>query len=258
MLDFRAWIIAGALILAAAGAYLIWLTRAHVQYTARSLSAAPHPANQPAKPATKSLHVDGCKEDFIVSLGEIVEPRVVPGSSIDQFRATYGPELKQTQPGVPGVFAWHTEAFEMQAAEPTPSQTANLQMSLNSGHIVESLDGVELGLDSFATILHKMQDRKIEIHERIRHSTNETPSHWILTLTMFSACGRKYRSEYIRSLPDDPETSRLINRRETGGNGQQGLLRSDIFMNKVVYDFTMQPSNGSDDDPTAGEPSEHD
>jgi hypothetical protein len=255
MLDFRAWIIAGVLVAAAAGAYLIWLTRAHVQYTARSLSAAPHSANQtasqPAKPVTRSLHVDGCKEDFIVSPGEIVEPRVVPGATIDQFRAVYGPETKQPQPG---VFDWHTEAFEMEAVEPMPNQTASLQMSLNSGHIVESLDGVELGLDSFATILHKMQDRKVEVHERIRH----TQDHWILTLTMFSACGRNFRSEYIRSLPDDPETSRLINRRVTGGNGQQGLIRSDIFMNKVVYDYTMVPANGSDDDPGAGEPSEHD
>ena len=99
-----------------------------------------------------------------------------------------------------------------------------------------------------------MSDRKVEIHERIRH----TQDHWVLTLTMYSACGRKFRSEYIRSIPDDPETSRLINRRVTGGNGQQGLIRSDIFMNKVVYDLAMQPSNGSDDDPTAGEPSEHD
>jgi len=251
MLDFRAWIIAGVLVLAAAGAYILWLTRAHVQYTARSLSSAPHAANQAAKPATKSLHVEGCKEDFIVSPGEIVEPRVVPGASIDQFRAVYGPETKQPQVG---IFDWHTEAFELRAIEPTPAQTANLQMSLNSGHIVESLDGVELGLDSFATILHKMQDRKVEIHERIRHADN----HWILTLTMFSACGRNFRSEYVRSLPDEPETSRLINRREIGGNGQQGLIRSDIFMNKVVYDYSMQPSNGSDDDPSAGEPSEHD
>jgi len=255
MIDPRAWIIAGALLLAAAGAYLIWLTRAHVQYTARSLSAAPHPAKEPAKSATKSLHVEGCKEDFLVSPGEIVEPLVVPGAPIDQFRAVYGPETKQPQPG---VFDWHTEAFELQAVEPTANQTPSLQMSLNSGHIVESLDGVELGLDSFATILHKMQDRKVEIHERIRHTTNESPAHWILTLTMFSACGRKFRSEYIRSLPDDPETSRLINRRVYGGNGQQGLIRSDIFMNKVVYDYTMVPANGSDDDPGAGEPSEHD
>ena len=52
--------------------------------------------------------------------------------------------------------------------------------------------------------------------------------------------------------------SRLINRRVYGGNGQIGLIRSDVFLNKVVYDYTMQPSNGSDDDPIAGEPSEHD
>jgi len=251
MLDFRAWIIAGALVLAAAGAYVIWLTRAHVQYTARSLSATPHAANEAAKPATKSLHVDGCKEDFIVSPGEIVEPRVVPGASIDQFRAAYGLETKQAQPG---VFDWHTEAFEMTAVEPSASQSASLQMSLNSGHIVESLDGIELGLDSFGTILRKMRDRKIEIHERIRHADG----HWIFALTMYSPCGRKFRSEYVRSLPDDPETSLLINRRITGGNGQTGLIRSDVFMNKVVYDYTMAMSNGSDVDPNAGEPSEHD
>jgi hypothetical protein len=251
MLDYRAWIVASVILLSAAGAYVLWIYRPKATYTARSLSAAPPHAESAAKPATKSLHVEGCNDDFIVSPGELVEPTVVPGASLDQFRSAYGQESDAKDPG---VFTWKTEEYDLRATRPSSASPDSLiQISLNGAHVVETLDGIELGLDSFGTIFRKMSDRKVEIHERIRH----TPGHWILTLTMYSSCSRRFRGEYTRSLPDDPETSRLINRRVTGGNGQIGLIRSDIFMNKVVYDYTLQPSNGSDDDPTAGEPSEH-
>jgi len=61
MLDFRAWIIAGLILLSAAGAYVIWITRPRAVYHARSLSASGHHADSPSKPATTSLHVEGCK-----------------------------------------------------------------------------------------------------------------------------------------------------------------------------------------------------
>jgi hypothetical protein len=258
MLDYRAWIIAGLILLAALGGYIIWITRPRAQYNARSLSASGHPATATDKsgqpqPVTKSLHVDGCKDDFIVSPGEIVEPRVVPGASLDQFRSVYGDEKPDKKN--PDALVWRTDEFELLANKAAPGEPGNLiQMSLNSGHIVETLDGIELGLDSFGTIFRKMQDKKVEIHQRIRREGD----HWILTVSIYSACGRKFRSEYFRSLPSDPETDALINRRETGSDGKPGPLRSDIFMNKVVYDYILETSDGKDDDPTAGEPSERD
>src|ERR1035438_4322165 len=97
MLDKRAWIFAGILVLLAAGSYGVWLRRTRAVYSARSLSAARQPANTVSQ--RKSLHVEGCKGDFIVSPGELVEPRVVPGASADQFRALYGEESSRTKDG---------------------------------------------------------------------------------------------------------------------------------------------------------------
>jgi len=177
----------------------------------------------------------------------------VPGASLDQFRSVYGDEKPDKKN--PDALVWRTDEFELLANKAAPGEPGNLiQMSLNSGHIVETLDGIELGLDSFGTIFRKMQDKKVEIHQRIRREGD----HWILTVSIYSACGRKFRSEYFRSLPSDPETDALINRRETGSDGKPGPLRSDIFMNKVVYDYILETSDGKDDDPTSGEPSERD
>jgi hypothetical protein len=261
MLDFRAWIIAGLILLTAAGAYVIWITRPRAVYSARSLSASGNHANSPVQPLaqnlTKSLHVEGCKEDFIVSPGELVEPTAVPGAALEQFRNLYGLETKRE---APNVWQWKQEAFWLTDGDFGPQNPSDfVQISMNTGHIVETLDGIELGLDSFGTIFRKMQDKKVEIHERIER----TESHWMLIVTMYSACGRKYRSEYTRTIPSDPEVDRqiaplaLTNAGANGQTGQAGLWRSDVFMNKVAYDYAMKPSGGTDNS-TAGTPSEHD
>jgi hypothetical protein len=251
MLDYRAWIIAGLILVTAAGAYLIWIYRPKPTYHARSLTAAPHPANPNSQPTTKSLHVEGCNEDFIVKPGELVEPRVIPGASLDQFRSVYGKESNQEGPG---IYTWKPEAYELQVTQPGPEHTDGIvRISLNGGHVAETLDGMELGLDSFGTIFGKLQDKKVEAHERILRQGDK----WILTVSLFSACDHKFRSEYVRSLPSTPEIDEFINRRVMQPNGQPGPLRSDVFMNKVPYDYIMLPSNGKDDS-GQGEPSEHD
>jgi hypothetical protein len=251
MLDYRAWIVACVILLSAAGAYLLWIYRPKATYNARSLSAGAHPSDSASKPVTKSLHVDGCNEDFIVSPGELVEPTVVPGASIEQFRAAYG---KESHAAAPGVLTWKTEEFDLLAAPASATNPDSLiQIGLNGAHVVETLDGVELGLDSFGTLFRKMGDRKVEMHERIRRNEDR----WILTVSMYSSCGRKFRSEYFRSIPASPEIDGLINRRVAGADGKAGLLRSDVFMNKVAYDYILETSNGKDDS-GEGEPSEHD
>jgi hypothetical protein len=256
MLDFRAWIIAGLILLTAAGAYVIWITRPRAVYHARSLSASGHRANSPSQPSTTSLHVEGCKEDFIVSPGELVEPTVIPGTSLDQFRTAYGPETKRQ---APGVWSWKQEAFWLTNGDFGPQNPSNfVQISMNSSHVVETLDGVELGLDSFGTLFRKMQDKKVEIHQRIAHGDGK----WTFIVTMYSACGHNFRSEYTRSIPSDPRVDRQISPLApvpgaSGQNAQPGLWRSDVFMNKVVYDYAMKPSGGTDSS-TEGSPSEHD
>jgi hypothetical protein len=252
MLDRRAWIVTCLIVLLAAGAYLLWLTRARAVQNSRSLSAAPPPANG-AQGKTKSLHVEGCKDDFIVEPGELVEPRVVPGASLEQFRTVYGPESKkEAKRKEPRVLAWTGFAYSLTEGNFGVDNPQNfVQVQLNQGHVVETLDGIELGLDSFGTIFRKMRDRKIEVHERI----DGAEGNWTLIVSLYSSCGRKFRSEYSRTLPGSPELDRLIEPR-TGADGRMGLFRSDAFMNKVVSDYTMVPSEGHDES-DEGQPSEH-
>jgi hypothetical protein len=253
MLDYRAWIVACVILLSAAGAYLLWIYRPKATYNARSLSAGAHPSDTATKPVTKSLHVDGCRQDFIVSPGELVEPTVVPGASLDSFHDVYGKETKRDPQG---ALTWDKYEYSLTAdGFGGGNPGSSLWISLNSGHILESLDGVELGLDSMGTIFRKMRDKKVEVQERIRRDGD----HWILMLSLDSACGGKFRSEYFRSLPSDPETDRQINRRIVGPDGEPGPLRSDVFMNKVVYDYVMRDyvmETGKDDSGEGG-PSEH-
>jgi len=253
MLDYRAWIAACVLLLSAAGAYLLWIYRPKATYNARSLSAGAHRPSQAqaqALPVTKSLHVDGCRQDFIVSPGELIEPTVVPGASLEQMLSVYGPEPKRDKND---ALTWDKYEYSLtEGGFGAGNPGSFLRISLNSGHILESLDGVELGLDSMGTIFRKMRDKKVEVDERIRRDGDR----WILTMSLDSACGRSYRSVYFRSLPSDPETDRLINRRVAGADGKPGPLRSDIFMNKVVYDYVMETAD-SKDAALQGEPSEH-
>jgi len=252
MLDRRAWIITCLILLLAAGAYLLWLTRARAVQNSRSLSAAPHPTDT-AQGKTKSLHVEGCNDDFIVQPGELVEPRVLPGASLEQFRSVYGPESKkEARRKEPRVVAWNGDAYSLTEGNFGIDSAQNfVQVSLNQGHVVETLDGIELGLDSFGTIFRKMRDRKIEVHERI----DGAEGNWTLIVSFYSSCGHKFRSEYSRTLPGGPELDRLIEPR-TGTDGRLRPFRSDAFMNKIVSDYSMVPSEGHDE-PADGNPSEH-
>jgi hypothetical protein len=252
MLDRRAWIIACLIVLIAAVAYIVWLYRPKATYNARSLSASHQPAA--SKSQAKSLHVDGCQEDFIVSPGELIQPQIVPGASLDQARSQYGPEAKHDKSG---ILTWNQWEYSLTDGYFGPDSPQNfVNVSLNAGHIVETLDGIELGLDSMGTIFRKMRDKKVEVHERLAHSDKG----WTLTVSLYSACGRKFRSEYTRTLPEDPEINRQIAAKpaETSENtGDSGLLHSDAFMNKVVYEYKLVPSSGQNDT-SDGSPSQHD
>lgn len=256
-----AWIVASALILLAIGASIVWINRTRAGYNARSLSAAPHPpdsATGKAASQTKTLHVEGCEKDFLVKTGELVEPRAVPGASLDRFRAIYGKETKRDRSG---VFTWDRDPYTLTDIDLGPGNLGNsVSIDVHQGHVVETLDGIELGIDSFGTIFRKMRDRQLEAHERMIQGQGN----WKLIVSFYSDCGHKYRGEYSRTLPTSSETDKLIAPLAAQPNAQPGrqaaqatgLWRSDIFMNKVAFDYTLVPSNGQDD-AVEGSPSEH-
>ena len=244
MLSLRVWIITALIVLSAMGAYLWWARRARVTYTSRSLSAA-NPAN---KPQTRTLHVEGCHDDFTVKVGELVEPRAIPGSPIEDFRKTYGPETTHDKSG---LLTWDQNAYTL-----ITDQKEFVQISLKQGHVLQTLDSIELGIDSFGTIFRKMRDRGIEAHERI----TQTPEGWTLTMTFYSNCSKNYRSEYSRTLPSTPELVKQITPSSTNPDGtpvqDPSLYRSDVFMNKIVSEYKLVPSQGHDDS-VQGLPASH-
>jgi hypothetical protein len=228
MLDWRAFLTSVLLVAFAAGSYLLWSDRARFVHADRSLTAAP--ANSSEKPKTHGLHVEGCNEDFIVKVGELVEPRAVPGASLDHFRSIYGRENKRD---AHGVATWERNPYTLTEGDP-----GFVHLAVFPGHVVETLDGVELGIDSFAAILHKMRDKKVEVAEKVTGGDGK----WTLTFTLASSCGRRYLGEYSRTLDAGPEIDRQV-AGLPGPDGRPGQLRPDVFLNKVVYDYTLKPAS---------------
>jgi hypothetical protein len=228
MLDWRAFLISVTLVAFAVGSYLLWSDRARFVHMDRSLTAGP--ANSSDKLKTHSLHVEGCNEDFIVKVGELVEPRVVPGASLERFRSIYGRENKRD---AHGVVTWERNPYNLTEGEP-----GFVHLAVFPGHVVETLDGVELGIDSFAAILHKMRDKKVEVAEKVTGGDGK----WTLTFMLTSSCGRRYVGAYSRTLDADPEIDRQV-AGLAGPDGKPGPLRPDVFLNKVVYDYTLMPAS---------------
>ena len=250
MLDRRAWIVASLIVLLGAGAYVLWITRARAKYEARSLSAAQRPPGLNPNIGTRTLHVEGCAKDFIVKTGELVEPRVVPGAPLERFRNIYGKEAKRDGRQ---TFTWSPNAFSLTESDYGPENLGNrVSISVNQGHVVQTLDDIELGLDSMGTLFRKMRDRKIDVHERI----DDAEGNWMLTVSFFSACGHKYRSEYSVVLPGTPQIEQSIRSQANSPQTASAPLNSDIFLNKIIYSYSLVPSAGKDES-IEGYPSEH-
>jgi hypothetical protein len=241
MLDYRAWIAACLILVSASGAYLFWLHRTRALYTARSLTAPRQPSASGSQPVTDTLHVEGCEKNFIVKRGELVEPRVVPDAPLDQFRSVYGKEMKRESKD---FLSWDQYAFTLTRGYYGAESLGNsVDISVNQGHVVQTLDGVELGIDSFGTILRKMRDQNIAVHQRI----DRPEGNWTLFVSFYSACGHKYRSEYSRTIPGSAEIDKMILPPANDPAGSGAPWRSDVFMNKVVFDYDLVASNGRDD-----------
>lgn len=234
----RAVAIAVLLIAAVLGGYLYWLRRARAHYEARSLSAAP--VHHGYQLQTRTLHVEGCAKDFTVKVGELVEPQITPAlarSSLAQSAAIYGPPTKRVRNG---DLEWQQDAFTL--TEDNPGKPASsLHLAIHAGHVVQTLDDVEVGIDSFNAIFIKMRDRNIPVTERLTHGKNS----WTLTATIPSSCGPAWQSEYARTLPETPELDREIAPRIT--NGIIGQSRPDAFLNKLATSYTLRAAGKAGD-----------
>ncbi|WP_263357199.1 hypothetical protein [Acidicapsa ligni] len=255
------WIIAILLFVLAGGAYLIWWARPRAVLHGQLHSANEKPSHSNAPPQNlKPLHVAGCDRDFLVRPGEILEPRVLPGSSIEQFRAVYGKESERDKNG---PVTWDLYPYTLTDSNFGLESSSNfVSVDMNPGHIFKTLDGVELGIDTFGSILQRAKDGGIQVHESIRHvdpvdHSDQADGQWMLTLSLYSACSRKFRSEYRWTIPGSPEVDRQILPPNNGSTDPNAPWRSEVFMNKFVVNYDLEISNGTDKS-GEGHPSIHD
>ena len=234
----RALGIAVLLIAAVFGGYLYWLHRTRARYNARSLSAAPtrRDARRGNQPQTRTLHVPGCAKDFTVNVGELVQPQITPALSraaLDQAKAIYG---KPTQSLNNGTLVWQQNAFTLIEAHPGKPDSS-LHLTMQIGHVVQTLDDIELGIDSFNAILIKMRDRNLPVEQKLTHGNDS----WTFTITVPSGCGPAWQSQYARTLPETPELDRETAPRIT--NGVLGQPQPNAFLNKLATEYTLTRLN---------------
>jgi hypothetical protein len=247
MLDRRAWIITGVIFLLIVLATVLWTHRTRTKFEGRSLSAA---APQPKKPETKKLHVDGCELDFLVKPTQFVEPRIAPGATPSQFRDLYGKESRFEKPGtlILDKYAYSLGDTYLGPNDSTQGKDNAIRIHLNEGHALQTLDDIELGIDSFGIIFRKMQeDHERKVHERLDRVGNN----WVYTVSFYSMCGKAFRSEYSRTLPSNPDLDQMLAPKDIFVNGKTqpgtGPLRTVIFGTKYASDFALVPANGHDE-----------
>jgi len=248
MPDIRSVVIALVLLALAAGAWFLFITKPKATYSVKQDKAAHDAAASALLAGTTTLHVEGCTADFPIRPGERLEPRVLPGASRDQFRNIYG---KETTLDKSGSLVWKLEPYTVTDFESgKPNAAVTIQMA--QGHVLRTLDGIDLGVDTFHSILRRNMGLWIEVHERIEKREDE----WVLNLSFYSACGKKYRSVYSWTLPSSPETDRLIHLPTETPQTPKSPLNSNTFYNKVVENYRLEFANGTDDT-TLGTPSAH-
>ena len=225
----RAVLLAFGLLAAALGAYLYWLHRTQAYLHLRSLTAPP--VHHASEARTRVLHVPGCQRDFIVKVGELVEPQITPSSSPNDLALAeklYGAAHRiRHSPAM----VWEQNAFTLTEWPPE-----TLQLALNTGHVVQTLDGIELGVDSFNAIRARMRDHNLPFKDELVHGNQS----WTYRLTIPSSCGPAWRSIYERTLTETPELDAQI---YPPAGSTDHSPRPAAFLNRLALEYTLQSAS---------------
>ena len=219
----RALLITVAILAGALGGYLYWLHRAHAYIQVRSLTAPP--PRRAAAPSTRILFVPGCERSFLVKVGELVEPQITPSSTPETLALAtrlYGKPTRKSH-----SLIWSQDAFTL--AEPAADR---LLLTLETGHVVQTLDDIELGIDSFNAIRAKMRDRNLPVSDALVHGQHT----WTYQLMIPSSCGSRWSSTYSRTLPETPDLDAQI---LPPANSPNPAPRAAAFFNRIASEYTL-------------------
>ncbi len=197
-----------------------------------------------SKPAAPSIHIDGCKSYLAPPNDEKLEPRVLPGASIEDLRRVYGPETNFDS--TVEKWEWQSEAFNLRRwGIRNEDKAESIGIDINPGNIVATPDGIELGRDTFSTVLQKMKDRGVPVSEYMEGADGT----WILFVSFSSTCDPQDWSEYTWYLDGTPAVENAI--------GNEIPFRSNIFLQEVVKNYEIEAGKEPSGE-IEGQPSVHD
>ena len=230
-------LVAGALWLASAG----W-SPFSIRAPEGTETKAP-PKTAPTSSSTPGIRIEGCTAPIVPTLGEDLQPRVVPGVSIEAVRKIYGPEWKREQLG--SDYVWLQDNYRLTDFDTGHGKhAATIILEALTGGVVATPDGIELGKDTFATLLAKMNARGIQTGERMQNVEGQ----WVLTVSFLSVCNPDFRSQYVWAVPGTPDVNESI------GDGL--MPRSSFSLNRTVSLYNMKTVADSGVE-LSGQPSTH-
>lgn len=233
----QAGIVIVILVLAcAAGGVAVWMKSQNqtslpvVTNTTHTSIAAPKPAS--LSQSAPSIHIEGCQAYIQPPLGEKMEPRLMPGASIDDFRRIYGHESKHDG----NDWQWDKDDFYLYDFDYAKgAKSGSILLESNSGHFLATPDGIVLGRDTYQDLLRKMKDRGVEVTERLA----DEDMVWVLTVSFPSTCNPNLRSKYVWMTNDTEKTDEEI--------GNDPPFNSKIFLDQVVNSYSIETYTNGDE-----------
>jgi hypothetical protein len=230
------------ILLCAVAGWYGWLRLRHTSVPSQSIVASNIQRKEMAQDL--GIHIEGCEAYIQPPSGEKLEPRALPGASIDGLRRLYGLESKHDN----DIKEWEWQAgkFNLQAwGNSLDDEAKSIGVDVTPGHIIVTPDGIELGKDTFATLLQKMKDRGVIVKEEMGGADGT----WILFASFPSVCNPQYWSEYTWYLDGTPAVEKAI--------GSEIPFRSNVFMREVVRNYQVeegkQPSGEIEGQPSIHE-----
>jgi hypothetical protein len=206
------------------------------------VAAASSAQSDKAAPASR-VHIEGCAGYVQPPYGEMLEPRVLPGAPIEEFRQTYGKESKHVEENK--EWEWQTEAIDLHGwGDGQEEKARSIGLDVKPGHVIATPDGVELGKDTFASLLQKMKDRGVDVSERMEGADRT----WILFASFRSVCNPDDWSEYSWYLDGTSTVDE--------GVGNSIPFHSTVFLQKVVEHYSTGSGKESEGE-IEGQPASH-
>jgi hypothetical protein len=244
----KVWVVTslGLLMVCSAAGWFAWLRPPRQSATTPPPNAIVTTPSSPQSDKIKrapEIHIEGCAGYIQPPNGEKLEPRVLPGASIEKFRQTYGQESKHVKEIK--EWEWETNSIDLQASGFSKEEKArSIGLDVKPGHIVSTPDGIELGKDTFAIVLQKMKDRGIAVSERMEGADGT----WILFVSFPSVCNPDDWSEYSWFLDGSPTVDSAV--------GNSIPFHSSVFLQRVAEYYSLGAGKESEGD-IEGQPATH-